>query len=109
MAWRVSLAGPAEADVYAAFERTREAAPLHAERWLTRLFDAIFSLGDNPLRCPVISEAEELGYPARHLLYGKGNGVYRIIFHVSDEDRHVRVLRVWRASRDAIGTADLEA
>ncbi len=40
MAYRVSLAAPAEADVYAAFERIREAAPQHAESWLTGLFDA---------------------------------------------------------------------
>jgi hypothetical protein len=39
MAYRVSLAAPAEADAYAAFERIRAAAPLHAEKWLTRLFD----------------------------------------------------------------------
>ncbi len=34
MAYRVSLAAPAEADAYAAFERIRAAAPLHAEKWL---------------------------------------------------------------------------
>jgi|ERR1700687_1840225 len=36
MAYRVSLAAPAEADTYAAFERIRAAAPMHAEKWLTR-------------------------------------------------------------------------
>src|ERR1022692_323865 len=35
----------------------------------------------NPARCPVILEAEELGFSARHLLYGKGRGLYRIIRH----------------------------
>jgi hypothetical protein len=33
MAYRVSLAAPAEADTYAAFERIRAADPLHAEKW----------------------------------------------------------------------------
>jgi hypothetical protein len=75
MAYRVSLATPAETDAYAAFERIREAAPMHAEKWLTRLCDAIFSLDELPGRCPVIEEARELGFPARHLLYGKGSGV----------------------------------
>jgi plasmid stabilization system protein ParE len=106
MAYRVSLATPAEADAYAAFERIREAAPMHAGKWLTGLFSAIFSLDEMPVRCP--SEAEELGYPARHLLYGKRNGVYRIIFHIREEERHVRVLRVWHASRDTITAADVE-
>jgi hypothetical protein len=70
MAYRVSLADPAEMDAYAAFERIREAAPMHAEKWLTDLFEAIFSLDKIPTRCPVIPEAKELGYPVRHLLYG---------------------------------------
>jgi plasmid stabilization system protein ParE len=108
MAYRVSLAAPAEADAYAAFERIRAAAPLHEEKWLTRLFEAILSLDRLPSRCPVIPEAKELGVPARHLLYGKGNGVYRIVFHVREDERHVRVLRIWHASRDALTAADVE-
>ncbi|MGO9893610.1 MAG: type II toxin-antitoxin system RelE/ParE family toxin [Bryobacteraceae bacterium] len=108
MAYRVSLASPAERDAYAAFERIREAAPMHAEKWLTRLFEAILSLDKLPARCPVIAEAKELGYPARHLLYGKGKGVYRVIFHIREGEQHVRVLRIWHASRDAITAEDME-
>ncbi len=107
MAYRVSLAAPAEADAYAAFDRIRAAAPTHAERWLTRLFAAISSLDNLPTRCPVIPEANELGYPVRHLLFGKGNGVYRIIFYVLEDERQVRVLRIWHASRDAITASDV--
>jgi hypothetical protein len=81
MAYRVSLAAPAEVDAYAAFERIREAAPLHAEKWLTTLFASILSLDKFPARCPVIPEAKELGYPARHLLYGKGNQRQRYLPH----------------------------
>lgn len=80
MAYRVSLSAPAEADAYAAFERIREAAPLHAEKWLIGLFAAMESLAEAPARCPVIPEAGELGIPARHLLYGKGRSIHRIIF-----------------------------
>jgi plasmid stabilization system protein ParE len=108
MAYRVSLAAPAETDAYAAFERIREAAPMHAEKWLTGLFRAILSLEEIPARCPVIPEAIELGYPARHLQYGKRKGVYRIIFHIREDEQHVRVLRIWHASRDAINAADVE-
>ena len=108
MAYRVSLAAPAEADAYEAFERIREASPLHAEKWLTRLFQAILSLDDFPARCPVIPEAKELGYQARQLLFGKGKGVYRIIFHIREHEKHVRVLRIWHASRQAITSADVD-
>jgi hypothetical protein len=63
MAFRVSLSAPAETDAYAVFERIREVAPMHAEKWLLRLFQAILSLEQMPARCAVISEAEELGFP----------------------------------------------
>ena len=108
MAYRVSLSVPAETDAYAAFERIREAAPMHAEQWLVRLFAAIDTLGQNPARCPVILEADELGFSARHLLYGKGRGLYRIVFDIREDEQHVRVLRIWHASRDAITAADVE-
>jgi hypothetical protein len=91
-----------------AFEGIREAAPMHAEKWLTGLFKAILSLDKIPARCPVIDEAKELGFPARHLLYGKGRGVYRIIFPIREDEKHVRVLRVWHGFRDAITAADVE-
>jgi len=80
---------------------------MHSEKWRVRLFQAILSLDEMPARCPVIPEAGELGYEARHLLYGRGNGVYPIIFHIREDERHVRVLRVWHASRDAITAADV--
>jgi plasmid stabilization system protein ParE len=108
MAYRVSLSTPAENDAYAAFERIREAAPMHAEKWLVRLFMAIDSLSQAPARCPVIPEAEELGFPTRHLLYGRGRGVYRIIFDIREEERHVRILRIWHSSRDAITAEDVK-
>jgi plasmid stabilization system protein ParE len=108
MAYRVSLTAPAETEAYAAFERIREAAPMHAQKWLTGLFKAIFSLENMPARCPVIAEAKELGFPARHLLYGKGRGVYHIIFHIREDEQHVRVLRIWHSSRDDITAADVK-
>jgi plasmid stabilization system protein ParE len=106
MAFRVSLSAPAESDAYAAFEHIRDVAPRHAERWLMR-FQAIVSLEEMPARCAVIPEANEIGFIARHLQYGKGKGTYRIIFHIREDERHVRVLRIWHASRDAITAADL--
>jgi plasmid stabilization system protein ParE len=108
MAYRVSLSAPAEADAYAAFERIREAAPARAEKWLIRLFASILSLDDMPVRCALVPEATELGFPARQLLYGKGKGVYRIIFHIREDEQHVRILRIWHSSRDAITIDDVK-
>ena len=56
----------------------------------------------------MIPEAKELGYPARHLLYGKRKGVYRIIFHIREDEQHVRVWRVWNTSRYAVTAADVD-
>jgi plasmid stabilization system protein ParE len=72
------------------------------------LFETIHTLEQAPTRCRVITEADELGFPARQLLYGKGRGTYRIIFDIRQEERHVRVLRIWHGSRDALTAADVE-
>ena len=37
MAYRVDLTNPAKTDIYLAFERIREVAPISAERWLRGL------------------------------------------------------------------------
>jgi plasmid stabilization system protein ParE len=78
---------------------------MHAGQWLARLFAAIDTLSRNPARCPVIAEANELGFSAPHLLYGKGRGV---IFDIREDEQHVHVLRIWHSSRDAITAADVE-
>ncbi len=81
-------------------------------RWLTGLFAAIRTLADMPARCPMIPEADELGAPLRHLLYGRRTSVYRIIFDMqedSEEGPRVRVLRIWHGVRDALTAEDIEA
>jgi hypothetical protein len=71
-------------------------------------FVAIDTLSQNPARCPVIAEAAEFGFSARHLLYGNGRGAYRIIFDIREAERHVRAPRIWHSSRDAITAADVQ-
>ncbi len=61
-----------------------------------------------PARCPVIPEAQELGFTAHHLLFGKGRGVYRIVFDIREKEQRVRVLRIWHGFRDALAAADME-
>jgi plasmid stabilization system protein ParE len=110
MVYKVSVTRPAEDDAYAAFEYIRKSAPANAEKWLIGLFAAILSLDTLPARCPIISEAEELGHDVRHLLYGKRTGTYRIMFDIeehSDEGPRVRILRIWHGARDRISVDDL--
>jgi len=107
MAFRVSLSGPAETDAYEAYEHVRSVAPMKAEGWLVKLFQAILSLDEMPTRCAVIPEAEELGFTVRHLLHGRGRGTYRIIFSLDENEPHVKVLRIWHAFREAITANDV--
>ena len=111
MAYKIRLTAPAEADAYAVFERIREVAPASAERWLKGLFKEIFNLAALPKRCALIPEAAEIGLELRHLLYGKGTGVYRVIFDIQEdsvEGPRIRILRVWHGSRDRLRAEDLE-
>ncbi len=111
MGYTVKLTAPAEADAYAAFERIREVSPGRAEKWLWNVFAAIQTLEEMPARCPLISEAEELGHPVRHLLYGKRTGTFRILFDIQEQSEDgplVRVLQIWRGTRDAITAEDIE-
>ena len=82
------------------------------QHFVCKLFAAIATLSEMPDRCPMIPEADELGHPARQLLYGKRSGQYRIIFDIQEESEdgpRVRVLRIWHGSRDALSAADVEA
>jgi plasmid stabilization system protein ParE len=110
MTYRVKLTAVAERDVDEAFRRIHKEAPLQAERWLYRLFEAISSLSEMPTRCSIIAETPELGREVRHLLFGKRSGVYRILFDIqetSEEGPRVRVLRIWHGSRDHPSEKDL--
>ncbi|MCI0655887.1 MAG: type II toxin-antitoxin system RelE/ParE family toxin [Acidobacteria bacterium] len=85
-------------------------APARATRWLTDLFGAIRTLADLPARCPMLPEAEELGRPLRHLVYGQRTGAYRIIFDIqeaSEEGPRVRVLRIWHGARAPLRAEDI--
>jgi plasmid stabilization system protein ParE len=109
MAYRVGLTTAVEADTCTAFERIREAAQMHAKKWLIRLFEEILSLDEMPTRCPVIPECDELGFTAHHLLLGKGRSVYRThLLQTKEEEQHVRVLRVWHGFRNAINAAGVD-
>ena len=111
MAYTVKITDPAEADVYAAFERIREVSPDSADKWLRNLFAALQTLEEMPARCPLISEADELGRPVRHLLYGKRSGTYRIIFDIQEQSKDgpiVRIFRIWCGTRNAITAEDIE-
>jgi len=74
--------------------------PMHAPEWHAGLMQAIASLEEFPLRCPIVREreGEELGI--RHLLYGNTRHAYRIIFSIDGET--VNILQVRHAARSGL-------
>jgi plasmid stabilization system protein ParE len=113
LAWRVSLSAPAEKDAYAAFERIREAAPAHAEKWLNGVIRSHLQArkpARTVSRYSGIEGAWLSGPPSSvwKRAVWKRESVCRIIFDIRENDRHVRILRIWHASRDAITAADVE-
>jgi plasmid stabilization system protein ParE len=57
---------------------------------------------------PCHSRSKRAWLSSPTLAFGKGKGLYRIIFHIREDDQQVLVLRLWHASRDAITAADME-
>jgi toxin ParE1/3/4 len=68
-----------------------------ARKWYWGLKDAIFSLRQNPRRCPLTPENSRL----RHLLYGRKPHVYRAIYRVVEKERRVEVLHIRHGARRA--------
>jgi hypothetical protein len=106
MAYRVSLAAPAEAAAYAVFERVRDAAPTHAEKWL-KFIQGHFHPDELPVRCPSFPRRKSLAFPPATCCTAKGRAFTESSF-ISADERHVRVLRMWHASRDAITATNVE-
>ncbi len=91
MAYVVKIMPRAQADLERICEWLTARSPLHSQDWFEGLVDAIESLQERPNRCPLAPEFR--AKRVRHLLYGKGRRVYRILFRVRDEIVEVLTVR----------------
>jgi hypothetical protein len=57
----------------------------------------------SPDRCPATPEDKGL----RHLLYGNGPYVYRVIYHVIERQKEVDILHIRHGARQEFKPADL--
>lgn len=105
MPYVVHIFPRAMADLRAAVLWRKQQSPSAASRWLSRLIMAVHSLANNPERCPLADEADDLGLSLRELLYGRKHNVYRILFVI--EGLAVNVLRVRHAAQDRLTPADI--
>lgn len=102
MTYRVDLTARAERDLRGLFTAINAGHSAPARVWLDGLERAILGLGESPARHPAFREVPGL----RHLLYGRGRNVYRVIFTIDDERRVVTVLHVRHGARDAFDPAE---
>jgi plasmid stabilization system protein ParE len=97
--YRVELTPTAEAELWDDFLYIHERAPLNAQQWLVSVYEAIDTLESFPRRCAVAPEGQYVEDELRHLLFKS----HRIIFHIDEPQKVVRILHIRRGSRRAIG------
>ena len=67
-----------------------------AREWYFGMKDAIYTLEQNPERCPVTFENAKF----RQLLYGNKPHVYRIIYRISGKKQVIEVLHIRHGARN---------
>lgn len=98
MEYRVEIAQKAFLDSENAYRWIAEHSQETATEWYAGLMDAIRTLRQFPTRCPVIPESSAFNEEIRQLFYGKGRGMYRILFTI--EGNRVVVLRILHTAQD---------
>ena len=94
MGYSVIIEERAQREIAEASAWIAQHSPERAAIWHFDIENAIFSLENNPFRCPIAPESQSFPEEIRHLIFGQ----YRILFTVRDEAVHV--LRVRHGRRD---------
>ncbi len=97
MAYRVDLTGRAQRDLRRLYRIINAEYSTQARTWFNGIEAQILSLDEHPARNPTIPEDRNL----RHLLYGRGRNVHRIIYTIDEPSRIVSVLHIRHGSQDA--------
>ena len=95
--YHVRLSKRAKRDIAQVFEWfCQEQAQLAGSDWVHRIFKAISTLSEYPLRCA--SAHDQRNPEARQLIFGKGHGQYRILFSI--ENKTVHILHIHHSARN---------
>jgi len=92
----------AERDLSELYERINAASSDAALAWYLGLKRSIRCLRNNPSRCSVTPEDNNL----RHLLYGNKPHIYRVIFRISAEAKAVEILHIRHGARREFDPAE---
>jgi plasmid stabilization system protein ParE len=104
MAYLVRIARRAESDLDAIYVAVNAENSDAAFRWFNGLERVLFTLEENPARCPATPENPQY----RHLLYGKKPNVYRVIYRVLEQGKDVEILHIRHGARQAFQPSDLK-
>jgi toxin ParE1/3/4 len=104
MASLVRISGRAERDLAAIYLAINAENSDAAFRWFNGLERALFTLEENPTRCPVTPENPQY----RHLLYGNKPHVYRVIYRVLEPGQDVEILHIRHGARQPFKPGDLK-
>lgn len=96
MAYVVEVAQRASRDLERIYLTIRAADTAQAAIWFNGLERAVFSLDEHPGRGAVTPEDGRF----RHLLYGRGRHLYRIICSMDEAGARVRVVHIRYGARD---------
>src|SRR5258708_34889349 len=102
MAYLVKIFPRAERDLARIYTGINAADSDAALKWYRGLRQAILSLEEQPNRCPVTPENDNL----RHLLYGNKPHIYRTIFRVVEKQKQVDVLHIRHGARSEFKGTD---
>ncbi len=105
MNYSVRLQPAAHEDLDQAYQYAAKNAPLTAARWFNRFHEALATLEQHPLRCPLAPEDGKSSLELRQYLYGKRPNVFRVVFTIEDDT--VWILRIRRASRRFLTRGEL--
>jgi|CXWL01.1.fsa_nt_gi plasmid stabilization system protein ParE len=101
---KVQQSALTDVEEFVTYIRDQNQEPANAAKWFDGLEEAILSLAELPKSHPEIAEQGSFQIEIRQKLYLS----HRIIFHVSDGDQVVHVLRIYHVARDAITPRQVE-
>jgi plasmid stabilization system protein ParE len=105
MSYRVIIQPRAQLELEEAYRWISERSPGRAARWLDGMQHAIDSLETHPTRCPFAPESETSPAEVRQLLYGKRQGVYRILFLMGTDT--VRIISIRHGARQRLRAEEI--
>ena len=107
MAYLINSTSRAERDLAHLFAEINAEHSDAEIKWYRGLKEAILSLEEQPNRCSVTRENDEL----RQLLYGHKPHIYRVIYRVverlKERQKHVEVLHIRHGARRKFKRSDL--